>query len=389
MANILVIRQNAYPIDPRVRREVRALLSEGHEVDVFCTRRPGERLVERDGSLRVLRVPLFHRRGGTPGYLLEYLIFLCAATVAASLLHLRRRYRLVQVHTLPDALVFTALIPRLLGARVLLDLHECMPEFFASKFGVGHGHPAFRVLAAVEQAAIRFADRAITCTDQMRDVFVGRGARKEAIEVVLNSSEEEVFDPARCGNRERRPGFTVLCHGAIEDRYGLDTAIRAVALLAPEIPDLRLEIRGEGSQVEALRALAASSGVQDRVEFRVGYGPVEELVAAVARADAGLVAVKRDPFRDLTQCNKMYDFIAMCRPAIVSRTKSVQAYFDESTFAWFDSGDARDLARAIRQLYDDPGLREAMAERAAAQAEPYRWSEQRRIYLDAVRCLIV
>ncbi|MDQ4088764.1 MAG: glycosyltransferase, partial [Actinomycetota bacterium] len=83
------------------------------------------------------------------------------------------------------------------------------------------------------------------------------------------------------------------------------------------------------------------------------------------------------------------DFIAMCRPAIVSRTKSVQAYFDESTFAWFDSGDARDLARAIRQVYDDPGLGKAMAERAAAQAQPYRWSEQRRIYLDAVRCLIV
>jgi glycosyltransferase involved in cell wall biosynthesis len=388
MANILVIRQGAYPIDPRVRREVTALLDDGHQVDLLCTRRPGERFVERNERLRVVRLPLFHRRGGAAGYVLEYLLFFLYAAATASVLHMRRRYRLVQVHTLPDSLVFAAFVPRLLGARVLLDLHECMPEFFASKFGTGPRHPVVRALIAIEQGAIRFAHHAITCTDQMRDVFLERGAPKDKIDVVLNSSEEHLFDPTKFPPHEPGPRFTVLCHGAIEDRYGLDTAIRAVALLAPEIPELRLEIRGEGSEVDALRSLAARLGAEDRVDFNVGYGPVDDLVAAVARADAGLVAVKRDPFRDLTQCNKMYDFIAMRRPAIVSRTRSVEAYFDEGCFAWFESGDEKDLARAIRALHTDRGMASRLVERAAERSEGYRWPEQRKVYLEVVRRLL-
>ena len=387
MANILVIRQGAYPIDPRVRREVGALLEDGHHVDVLCTHRAGEPFFARERGLRIIRLPLFHRRGGAAGYLLEYLLFFLFASAGAAVLHLGRRYRLVQVHTLPDSLVFSALVPRLLGARVVLDLHECMPEFFASKYGTGPAHPVVRALGAVEQAAIRFADRALTCTNQMREAFVVRGAPEDKIAVVLNSSEEQIFDPDRFP-ATAEPGFTILCHGAIEERYGLDTAIRAVALLATEIPELRLQIRGEGSEVESLRALAAGLGVQDRIDFQVGYGPVEDLVAAVAAADVGLVAVKRDPFRDLTQCNKMYDFIAMRRPVLVSRTKSVEAYFDDDCFAWFESGDERDLARAIATLHAEPGLGPRLVERAATHAEPYRWSEQKERYLEVIRPLI-
>jgi glycosyltransferase involved in cell wall biosynthesis len=379
-----VLRQNHFPQDPRVRREVRALLDEGYEVDVLCTRRRGEPLVERDGRLRVVRLPLWHRRGGATGYVAEYLLFHVAATVGAGLLHLRRRYGLVQVHTLPDSLVFAAALPRLAGAPVLLDLHECMPEFFATKFGLGLDHPAVRLIGAVEQGAIRFADRAITCTDQMRDAFVGRGAPEDRIDVVLNAADEGIFDPRRHPGRPADDRFVLVCHGALEERYGLDTAIRAVGLLAGEIGGLRLEIYGEGSEAAALKRLAAELGVSDRVWFSDGFVPIDDLVAAIARADAGVVAVKPDPFRDLTHCNKMYDFIAMGRPVLVSRTASTAAYFDDSCFAWFRGDDAEDLARAVRALHADPDWRTRLVSGAERRSQPYRWAAQQRLYLAAV-----
>ncbi len=382
---VLVLRQNHFPQDPRVRREVLALLQDaGYEVDVLCTRRRGERLVERDGQLRIFRVPLWHRRGGVAGYLGEYLLFHLAATVGAGLLHLRRRYSLVQVHTLPDSLVFAAVLPRLGGTPVLLDLHECMPEFFATKFGVGMGHPAVRAIGALEQAAIRFADHAITCTDQMREAFVARGARPERIDVVLNAADEAVFDP-ECHRAPRtHDRFVLVCHGALEERYGLDTVIQAVALLAPDLPGLSLEIYGEGSERAALVRLAADLGVTDRVRFSDGFVPIDDLVAAIARADAGVVAVKPDVFRDLTHCNKMYDLVAMRRPALVSRTAATAAYFDESCFAWFEGGNAEDLARAVRALYDDRSRGERLVANATRQSAPYRWAAQKRLYLAAV-----
>ena len=387
-ADVLIIRQNHVPLDPRVRRELQALLEAGYHVDVLCTRGPGEPWYEHEGSMRIIRFPLFHRRGGVPGFLLEYFLFFVFAFFAAGLLQLVRGYRVVQVNTLPDALVFAAVVPRVLGARILLDLHECMPEFFATKYGVGMGHPAVRLLAALEQAAIRFADHAITCTNEMRDAFAARGAVASDISIVLNSADEAVFDPDRYPRRAPDGRFVLICHGAIEPRYGLDTAIRAVGLLADDLPGLQLEIYGHGSQTPVLAALAAELGVSQRVVFSDGYVALDTLVGAIARADAGVVAIARDRFRDLTHCNKMYDFIAMRRPVLCSRTASVAAYFDAESFAWFDSGDERALARAITALHDDADLRHRLVANAGSRAEPYRWVHQREVYLGVVGRLL-
>lgn len=388
MARICVVRQFYFPQDPRVRREVTALLEAGHEVDVLCLRRPGEPIRERRGPLRIRRIPVEHHRGGAAAYFLLYGAFLAAATALVGLLHLRRRYDVVQVNSIPDTLVFSALVPRLLGARVVLDLHECMPEFFMTKFGVDAGHRGVRLLGAAEQASIRFAHAALTCTDEQRQVFVARGARRP-ITVVLNASDEELFDPARYPAATRAPGdFTIVCHGTIELHYGQDTLVRAVALLKDAIPELRAEIYGEGTYREELSRLVEELGVSDRVRLSEGWVPYEELVPALASAAAGLVAMKRDPFRDLTHTNKMYDYIVLRTPTLMSRTRSVEAYFDEGSFAWFIADDPADLARAIRALHADRELGPRLARHAAQVAEPYRWRHQRRHYVDAIESVL-
>jgi glycosyltransferase involved in cell wall biosynthesis len=386
VARVAVIRQGYYPLDTRVRREVHALADAGHDVDVICLRRPGQPRRERRGAIVVHRLPLRNERvEGRARYLRQYAAFGLAAGVTAAVLHLRRRWHVVQVNSLPDALVFAAAVPRLLGARVLLDLHECMPEFFQVKFGVPAHHPAVRLVAAAERASIRFADHVITCTDQMRETFVARGAPAEKIDVVLNAADEAVFDVRRHPPAGRRPStFTLICHGAVERSYGHDTLLRAVALAREHIPGLRIEIYGDGTFRPELARLARELDLDGAVQISDGWAPLDELLGAIAGADAGVVAMRRDAFRDLTHCNKMFDFIAMRRPAIVSRTRAVEAYFGADCFALFESGDAHDLARAIRALHDDPALGERLVARAAATSAPYRWGEQRQIYLAAV-----
>jgi glycosyltransferase involved in cell wall biosynthesis len=385
MARVCVIRQGFFPFDTRVRREAEALLLAGHEVDVICLARPGEPSRDEYHGASIRRLPLRQRRGGGMRYIMEYAAFLLAAACMAGALHLRRRYDLVQVHSMPDALVFAAVIPRLLGARVVLDLHECMPEFFATKFKVEPTHPVPRLLAALEQLSIRFAHTVITCTEQMREAFVARGARGDKIHVILNSADEAIFNVADHPPKDRRTdGFTLICHGSIEERYGLDTVIRAVALLKDDLPGLRFEIYGEGSYRETLSELARNLGVEDRVSFSDGFVPMDELLDAIAAADAGVVAMKRDAFRDLTHCNKMFDFIVMRKPALVSRTRSVEAYFDESCFQLFTADDEQDLARAIREIHATPARGEALVQQAARANAPYRWERQRGIYQEVI-----
>lgn len=385
MVRICIIRQYYFPQDPQLRREVVALLNAGHAVDVICLRRGDEPRRERRGELRIHRVPLDHRGTGVRSYLAFYASFLAIATVLVGLLHVRRRYDVIQVNTLPDTLVFAAVVPKLLGVPVLLDLGENMPEFLMTKFGFVAHHPAVRLISLAEQLSIRFADVGITCTNQQRDAFVARGARRTPISVVLNASDEELFDPSRYPARVRPSDeFVLACHGTIEPWYGHDTLVRAVALLKDELPKLRVEIYGEGGYRPELERLIDELDVSDRVRLSERWVPYEELVPALASAHAGVVAMKRDAFRDLTHTNKMYDFITLGTPVLMSRTLSVEAYFDDDSFAWFGAGDEHDLARAIRELHDDSGRGQRLARHAAEVAEPYRWPRQREIYLRTV-----
>ena len=389
MARICVIRQHPFPPDVRVGREVGALCAAGHEVDVICERVPGQPRTERLGPVTIRRLPLRHQRGGTASYVLRYGTFLAAAGALVSILHLRRRYDVVQVNSLPDVLVFAALIPRLTGTPVLLDLHEAMPEFFATKFGSSLDHPVVRLLARLEQASIAFSTRAVTCNREVRRLFVGRGAPEDKIDVVHNSADEAIFDASLFPPGPRQPGrFTLVCHGTLEAHYGVDTVIRAVALLEDTIPGLRLEVYGDGPCLTDLRRLAAELGLDGRVSFSGRTVPVEDMPGVLANADAGVVALTPTPHGEIMQTNKMFELITMRRPAIVSRTRTVERYFGDSCFELFTPGDERDLARAIVDLYSDPDRAVALVERAAAAAEPYRWSRDRSVYLTAVNRLL-
>ncbi|MBW3537053.1 MAG: glycosyltransferase family 4 protein [Actinobacteria bacterium] len=383
-ARICVLRQYHVPLDARVHREVTSLAEAGYAVDVICQRAAGEALREKSGSIEYWRLPVPRWRSNPLIQLVEYAVFFMAAAALVSILHIRRRYSVVQVNTVPDVLVFAAAVPRLLGARVVLDLHETMPEFFATKFGVALSHPGPRLAAALEQASIRFADAAITVTHPMREVFEARGAPVDEIKVILNGPDERIWDPDRFPPRRPDGEFHLISHGSLEDRYGVDTMIRAVALLAEELPGLRLKVYGKGTALERLRQLGAELGVSDRVWFSGGFVPLDDIVRAVAQADAGVVALKKDIFRDLTLAIKMYEYIAMRKPTLVARTRSVETYFDEQAFALFRSDDPSDLARAIREIAGDPERRARMVDEAARQGKDHRWPPNRERYLAVI-----
>jgi glycosyltransferase involved in cell wall biosynthesis len=262
-----------------------------------------------------------------------------------------------------------------------------MPEFFATKFGRPIGHPLVRLAARAEQMSIRLADHVLTCTEEMRQAFVGRGAPPDKITVVLNSADESVFNR----NRSTLPNparFTLISHGSIEERYGLDLVVRAVAALRTEIPGIRLEIFGEGAFRLALERLVDELQCRDLVWLSDGFVPMPDLLDALARADVGLVAMRADAFRDLTHCNKMYEYLTLGLPVISSRTRSVRAYFPDDALQYFTPGDVDDLARAIRELYADPVRRRQLVRNATRALDPYRWPHQRALYRSVVDDLL-
>lgn len=378
--HVCIVRQrDGYELP--LRREAEALRDAGFAVDVVCLRDPGGPLREQVDGVRLYRVPLRRRRGGTLSYLLDYALFFAGAAVVVTALHLRRRYVAVQVNTMPDFLVFCTAVPKLLGARVLVFMKEPTPELALTRGGSAR---QFDVLARIEQAALRYADGAFTVTEELKQRYVARGADPDKILVVLNGPDPRHL--ARdVGDVRPDPGrFTAICHGSVEERYGHDTILEAVARARAAVPELRLVVTGTGTAEDRLRELIASMGLTGVVDFR-GWVDMDSLVRALHAADVGIVAQKASPYAHLVHTNKMYEYFLLSKPAVLSRLESVRAYVDEDTAAYFEPGDPESLAAVLVELARDRARAARLGAAGRRRYEQLAWDRQREVLLEGYR----
>lgn len=377
-----IVRQNCYPDDMLVRREAVALREAGFDVGVICVRGSGEAPEEIIDGIRVHRLPPRRRKGSVTRYLFEYVAFFFLAAFKLTVLHLQRPFALIQVNTMPDFLVFATLVPRLLGAKITLQMYEPMPELWKTKFNF---LPLIRVLEIIQQLSLRYAHGAFAVTQQLKDSFVARGADPDKITVILNVPEARFFEDNGNEPLSSRDGcFTLICHGAIEERYGHDTMLQAVHSLKSIIPSIRLRILGAGSYLDEFLAQIEALDLQDHVQY-LGYVPLPQLVEELRMADVGIVAQKSSPYSNLVHTGKMYDYMCFNKPVIASALNAVREYFDEQSLCYFAPGDAQDLVRAIRFIYEHPEMQEMFATNARRLYEQYQWERQRVQYVAVAR----
>jgi glycosyltransferase involved in cell wall biosynthesis len=369
-----------YEEDPRVRREAESLVARGRPVDVYALRRPGDPPDGVVDGVVVRRLDVQRHQGAGLGtYLVEYLAFLARAGWAVSRAHRRRHYALVQVHTLPDFLVFAGLPLRLVGVPLLIDLHEAMPEFFRMRFPRASNPLVHGLLVLQERISIGLASAAITVNDALAARLVGLGVPANKITVLLNSPSLERFDPSACPSRPFRADGTLrlVYAGALTPTYEVDVAIDAVARIRdvrPELP-VALELYGRGDAEGPLRARAAAVGVADRVTFH-GRIPIEDVPRAIAGADIGLAPTRRNPFTDFSLSTKIFEYGAMGKPVVASRLPMVEQTFPPGSGATYEAGDADALAAVLLGIVDDPLAREASIARTLARVRELSWERE-------------
>lgn len=369
-----------YEEDPRVRREAETLVAAGWEVDVFGLKRPGEEPAAVVAGVNLHRLPVRRHQGaGLPVYLVEYGAFLFRALWAATRSHRRRRYGLVEVHSLPDYLVFAALPMKLTGVPVLLDLHEAMPEFFRSRFPRAANPISYRLLRLQERLSIGLANEVMTVNEPLAERLRGIGVKPERLTVVLNSPDLGLFDPAAHPRREFMADGTlrIVYTGALTPTYELDVLLRAIASIARSRPKLPLSatLYGRGDALPGLEALAAELGIADQIQFP-GRIPIEDVPAAVAGGDIGIAPTRLDPFTGMSLSTKLLEYAAMGKPVVASRLPTVERYFAPDTLAVYEPGDPESLAAAIIALVDHPRVRLARIDKTSRRVDELSWTRQ-------------
>ena len=385
---ICMIVHAYYEEDSRVRREAETLVAAGWEVDVFGLRRTGEGPTAVVAGVNLHRLPVGRHQGaGLFVYLAEYGAFLFRALWAATRAHRRRRYALVEVHSLPDYLVFAALPLKLAGVPVLLDLHEAMPEFFRSRFPKAANPISYRLLRLQERLSIAFANEVMTVNEPLAERLRGFGVKSDRLTVILNSPDLGLFDPAAHPTRKFMADgrLRIVYTGALTPTYELDVVLRAVAAIArirPKLP-VSATFYGRGDALPALEALASELGIADRVDFP-GRIPIEDVPRAVAAGDVGVAPTRLDPFTGMSLSTKLLEYAAMGKPVVASRLPTVERYFSTDTLSVYEPGDPESLAATILGLVDDAPGRRARVDRTRQRVDELSWARQAETYKSVV-----
>jgi len=384
-AGMVVFSQ--YPFDPRPRRAIAALTEEGMSIDLICEYEDKSKKKETLGNLQITRIPIRHFRGGAVSYAYQYFSFIFISAWILAWRSLSKRYDLIYVHNMPDVLVASALIPKLLGAKVILDQHDPMPELMMTIFGFAESSFAVRVIRRLEKWSLRRADLVITVNEAMRKLFVGRSRPDNKIVVVMNSPDEGIFPfrPARSyAPAETGAQFVVMYHGSLVERNGLELAVDALAKFRETAPRAELRIYGRSTPyLEQVLAKAEKLGLKDYVHY-LGARKLEQLAADIQACDVGVIPNQRNAFTDINTPTRIFEYLSMGKPVVAPDTPAIVDYFGQDELFYFAAGDAESLAEALRNVAADGAEAVANAERGQEVYQRHSWHRERERLIQSV-----
>jgi glycosyltransferase involved in cell wall biosynthesis len=389
---VAMVTFSPFPADPRPRRAVEALLREGMSVELICLQDGNMPRREKRDRLDITRLPIKNRRGGFLSYLYQYSSFLIISASMLAARSVMRPFDLVYVHNMPDILVVSAVIPKARGAKVILDMHDPMPELMTTIFGLKDDSFPIRILRRLEKWSMALSDSVLTVNIACKRIFASRSCRPEKIGIIMNSPDDELF-PFRAPRSRPEAGalderFVIMYHGSIVERNGLDLAIEALAKIRHIVPGAELRIYGRATPfLERVLDEAHKKGLKDCVTY-LGPKRLEDLVREIEQSDVGIIPNQRNAFTDINTPTRVFEYLVLGKPVIAPRTQGITDYFNPTSLFYFMAGNSDDLARAICHVYSHPTEALTAVERGQQIYLAHKWSAERQNLVNVVRELL-
>ena len=382
---VCLVAQRFYERNTHMMQFAKAFSERDDTVDVVGIGEVGSPASEVIDGVNVFRIQqrTIDERGPLD-YLLKMLCFLFRATWFLARRHIRQPYDVIHVQSVPDFLVFAALIPKLLGAKVILDLRDLVSELYASKFGVSDTFIVIRLLKLVEKLSARFADHVIVANPIWLEKITQRSAPAAKCSMYWYYPDRRLFHPLPRSVEDRK--FRMIYPGSLNWHQGVDIAIKALPAILRAIPEAELHVQGEGPAKPELICLTKELGLQSRVVFH-GYVPADTLVQQLADCDVGIVPKRGDRFGDEAASTKIPEFMAMGIPVVASRTSIELRFFDAAAIRYFQPENEAELAAAVISVRQDDALRARMIAKGLAYTQENAWQQKIQMYLDLVMSL--
>lgn len=375
-----------YEEDNRVRRYAETLVDHGWNVDVFVLRTNGQSFKSVIKGVNVHRIQkrVLNEKGRLT-YLYRTMKFLMKSFFLVSKKQLLNKYDIVHIHSIPDYEIFAAILPKFSGSKIILDIHDLVPELYTAKFIKKDNTFLFKVLLLLEKLSTSFADYVIIANHIWYERLIQRSVNDKKCSVIMNYPDEKIFGNTKRDRKDE--DFLIVYPGALSKHQGIDIAIKAISILKNEIPQIRFHIYGDGTDKKYLQELAQTQMVTKEVKFFDSV-PLEEIAQIMANADIGVEPKLKNSFSDEAFSTKILEFMLLRIPVIVSDTTVHQYYFDSKVVRFFEAGNYCKLAECIKLLYYDKELRKQYIQNANEFIEQMMWGKRKTEYMAIIKKLL-
>ena len=382
MKSICHILFSEYPNDPRVRRYVNELLAKGYRVIVICIVDEYNKKSECNGNLKIIRLNVTKKRASYITRVYEYLMFFIKCFYYSTKVYFTDKVRLYQLHTFPDFIVFSSVIPKLLGARIILDMHELTAETMMERESFNYNHIIIKLLLLVERLSVGFAHDVITIHDIAASILSSRNKRK--FNVIMNGVDEKELIICK---KYSDGYFNIVYNGTININLNLSLVLDALKIIksknADDVNKIRFLLYGKGPDTMRMLAKAESLNLKDNVIYQ-GVVSYEDMLKELGKASALVFPPLKNVFTDICYSVKITEMINLRIPIIASRLKTLYYYYPEECFFYFDPGNVQMLAEKILEVMNNPQIVKQKTEAALRRYKSYSWDVMKQRYMKLI-----
>lgn len=360
---LMLLENNPYPQDSRVRKEAQTLLEAGYEVSIICQRGPDQPFFDNVDGVQAYRYPAVPEYGGLVGYIIEYGYAYVAALIYTTLLFLTNRFDVIHAHNPPEIYVFVAVLFKPFGVKFVFDHHDLSPDVYMAKTDSRGSRSLYRILRWMERVTLRQADHVIATNQSYKMIEMERAnIAPEKITIVRNGPNLTRFNPKTEPLPEIRDkaGLILGYAGEMHKQDGLDFLMRALGHLYHDIgeTDFVCLLMGSGSEIDNLKLQATSLGIADKVIF-TGRLSGDNFIRHLASADICLDPDPYNSFNDHSTMIKIPEYMALEKP-IVAFDLTEHRYSARQAAIYIPDNDEMLFAKGIAMLSKDPILRKRM-----------------------------
>lgn len=359
---LMLLENQPYPQDHRVRREANALAAAGYRVSIICPSSGEQRWRETVDNVRVYRFWAPSPVNSFLGYLWEYGYSTAACFAISLLVFFSEGFDVVHAHNPPETLVLIAAFYKLFGKRFVFDHHDLSPEMYRARFPDGGSAIVYHALIWLERLTCVVADHVIATNDSYKKVEIERDCvPDECITIVRNGVEAQRDSQIRPDPDLRKKANTIIGFvGVMGFQDGVDYLLRALGHLLRDLgrSDFYCVLIGDGDAWASLRTLARQLCLEEYVCF-TGTMHGDDLLRYLSAAD---ICVDPDPanaYNDRSTMIKMMEYMALEKP-IVAFDLPEHRVTAQQAAVYVAPNDERAFAAALAGLMDDAALRKAM-----------------------------